>query len=134
MNSYTVTSLTATGEPSFYMLIILFIVAPLLIGSVIDITFTQLVGSQHCSYKDGETRCTILKSNVPALVRESGRFVVQLSAVICLVLGFASTTYANQLRTPIGSLGLILFIATQSDLIEDFRRFMNGLLFIIKNS
>ena len=133
MNSYTVTSLTASGEPPFYMLILLFIVAPLLIGSVIDIAFTQLVGSQHCSYKDGEKRCTILKSDVPALVRESGRFVVQLAIVICLVLGLATTSYANQLRTPIGSLGLILFMLTQSDLMEDFRRFMNGLLFIIKN-
>ena len=125
--------MTASGEPPFYMLILLFIVAPLLIGSVIDIAFTQLVGSQHCSYKDGETRCTILKSDVPALVREAGRFLVQFAIIMFLVLGLATTSYGSQLRTPIGSLGLTVLIATQSDLMEDFRRFMNGLLFIIKN-
>ena len=133
MNSYTVANLAASLTPPFYMLVLVFIAAPLIVGSVIDIAFTQLVGSQHCSYKDGETRCTILKSEVPTLVRESGRFVAQLTIVIALLLWFASTSYAGQLRTPIGVLGLILFMITQSDLMEDFRRFMNGLLFIIKN-
>jgi len=133
MNSYTVSSLTATSEPSFYLLIILFIVLPLIIGSAIDIGFTQVAGSQYCSYKDGETRCTIMNSDVPAQARELGRFVLQLTVVISLVLWFASTAYASQLRTPIGGIGLTLFMLTQSDLREDFRRFMNGLLFAIKN-
>ena len=118
------------------MLLLAFIIAPIIVGSIIDIAATQIAGSQHCSFKDGETRCTILKSDVPAAVRESGRFVVQLSLIIAVVVGFGKLlpVYSGLLtKTPLGMLGLALFIATQSDLMGDFRRLLNGLLFAIKN-
>lgn len=136
MNAYTVSNFGVVAEPSFYMLLVAFIIAPLIVGSVIDIAATQVAGSQHCSFKDGETRCTILKSDVPSAVRESGRFVVQLSLIIAVVVGFCKVfpVYSGLLtKTPLGVLGASLFIATQSDLMEDFRRLLNGLLFAIKN-
>jgi len=136
MNAYTVSNFGMVAEPSFYMLLVVFIIAPLIVGSVIDIAATQVAGSQYCSFKDGETRCTILKSDVPSAVRESGRFVVQLSLIIAVVVGFSKVlpVYSGLLtKTPLGVLGTALFIATQSDLMEDFRRLLNGLLFAIKN-
>ena len=136
MNAYTVSNFGVVAEPSFHMLLLVLIIAPLIVGSVIDIAATQVAGSQHCSFKDGETRCTILKSDVPSAVREAGRFIVQLSLIIAVVVGFGKMlpVYFTLLtKTPLGMLGLSLFVATQSDLMEDFRRLLNGLLFAIKN-
>ena len=135
MNAYTVSNLTPVNEPSIYMIIAVLILAPLLVGSVIDITFTQIAGPQYCSYRDGSTRCTILKYDLSALAREFGRFILQVMVIIGVVVGFTkmAPAYASMLgKTPLSLLGPVLFVATQSDLMEDFRRLLNGLLFLIK--
>ena len=134
MNAYTVSNLTTVNEPPIYLLIVVFIILPLLVGSIIDITFTQLAGSQYCSFKDGETRCTIMKSDVPSSVREGGRFILQLLIIIAAVVGFSRVPYTGLMaKSPIGLMGMSLFIATQYDLMGDFRRLLNSLLFTIKN-
>ena len=136
MNAYTVSNFTPVNEPSIYMIIAVLVLAPLLVGSVIDITFTQIAGSQYCSYRDGSTRCTILNYDLSALARELYRFILQLAVVICVIIGFTkmAPVYTAMLgKTPLSLLGFVLFAATQADLMEDFRRLLNGLLFLIKH-
>jgi hypothetical protein len=118
------------------MLFLLFIVLPLLVGPVIDIGFTQVIGTQHCSYKDGDTKCTIFHIELHGWLRELLRFTLQLGLVLGLVFAFGAVSpgYANMMgRSPLGLVGAALFVATQSDLMEDFRRLLNGLLFRLKN-
>lgn len=118
------------------MRFLVYIVLPLLIGPIIDIGFTQLAGSQHCSYKDGDTKCTIFQAEIHGWLRELLRFTLQLGVVIGLVFAFVAVapTYAGATgRLPLGIIGASLFVATQSDLMEDFRRLLNGLLFRLKN-
>ena len=118
------------------MRFLVYIVLPLLIGPIIDIGFTQVAGSQHCSYKDGDTKCTIFQAEIHGWIRELVRFALQLGVVIGIAFAFTALApaYAAAMgRGPLGIIGASLFIATQSDLMEDFRRLLNGLLFRLKN-
>jgi len=140
MNSYAInlSASTAAVETPAWLSFLTFIIAPVVLGSIIDIGFTQIMGAQHCSFKETEHKCLILgEKNVPAIFRELGRAVLQCIMIIILVylLQKYAVGYSKHLYTSLlGVIAIVIFMNTQSDLFEDFRRFNNSLLFRIKHN
>jgi len=140
MNSYAInlSANTAATEGPAWLSFLTFIAAPVVLGSIIDIGFTQYMGPQHCSFKETEHKCVILgEKHVPAIFRELGRVVLQsiLLVILVYILQKYAFVYSKQLYTSlIGVIAIIIFMNTQTDLFEDFRRFNNSLLFRIKHN
>jgi hypothetical protein len=140
MNSYAInlSASNAATESPIWLSFLTFIVAPAVLGSIIDIGFTQVMGAQHCSFKETEHKCIILgQTNISAIFRELGRAILQCTLLIILVyiLREYASVYSKQLYTTLGGVvAIVIFMNTQSDLFEDFRRFNNGLLFRIKHN
>jgi hypothetical protein len=130
MNSSAILNSTLYPEQPFYTIILQYFLAPLILGNFIDVGFTKLIGSQHCSFDGKERVCNIAGSKIPAYGREALRSLLQLLAIF-LTLKYFSTQFKNTLF-PIFGLGI--FIYSQTDLFEDFRRLINSLLFIIKHN
>ena len=103
---------------------------PLIIGSFIDVSFTQLIGSQHCSFTETEFVCTIAGTTMPAWIRELVRFLIQI--VVLSLLFLFIKPYIHGDLTFIGVIGCGGFMMTQSGLFEDFRRFINSIIFLAK--
>jgi hypothetical protein len=131
MNQYQASYLsqTALTETPFYMNFIYYSLFPLIIGSSIDVGFNTVMGPQICSFDGEEKKCNIFGKNIPAWLREISRSLLQL-CVLFLVL-FLAKSYFKATLFPICGLGI--FLASQPDLYEDFRRFVNSILFMIKH-
>lgn len=114
-------------EPPWYNSILQFFVFPLLLGNLIDISFNKLFGSQHCSFNGTDKVCVILGKTVPSYAREAGRSLMQL-LVLFFILKYFTSYFKSQ------AAGVAIFILSQPELFEDFRRFINSLLFIIKHN
>lgn len=139
MNSYSASLSASTGateQPA--LAFIIFIILPVLIGSVIDIGLTHLIGPQYCSFKETEHKCVIIGTHteIPAIARELGRSIIQLILLVLLVFVMqkVAPTYCRHLHSTLaGVVGVTAFMYTQSDLFEDFRRFNNSLIFKLKH-
>jgi hypothetical protein len=136
MNSYTVSNLgVVSDEKPIYLQILMFVFVPLVYGSIVDIGFTELVGSQHCSFKDGDTRCTVFGKEIPSIVRSAARGVIQLIIIVSSLILFKKflPAYSKLVgQSPLGVAGVVLLLLTQSDMMGDFRRLFNEALFKIK--
>jgi hypothetical protein len=122
--------LLAQLEPPWYTVIFQFFLLPLLIGNIIDISFNKLVGSQNCSFNGTDKICSIFGQTMPSLFREGGRSIIQM-----LVLFFTLKYFSNYFKSTVYPVaGVTIFILSQPELFEDFRRFVNSLLFIIKHN
>jgi hypothetical protein len=131
MNSYSTTSsFIAGGEPPIYMTFAKNLLAPALVGSIIDIMVTKAVGVQNCSFKDGETKCVLFDKSMPAIVRELLRVTIQMLVILFIVYTIQTSAVFNKEHLSI--MGSAAFLICQSDLFEDFRRLINSLLFKIK--
>ena len=128
MNSSAILNSTLYPEQPFYTILLNYFLMPLVVGNFLDVGFTKLVGSQNCSFDGKERICTIAGSKIPAYAREALRSLLQL-LVIFLVLRAFSAYFKNTLY-PIFGLGIFLY--SQTDLFEDFRRLINSFLFMIK--
>ena len=131
MNAYQTNYLSqATNiEQPFYLSFLYYVVCPLILGTAIDVGFSTVSGSQICSF-DGETKkCVIFGQSIAAWVRELGRVLIQL-ILLFTVIFFLKSQFKASLY-PI--LGLILFIVSQQEMIDDFRRFVTSLLFMMKH-
>jgi len=117
-------------EPPFYILIGQFFVLPLVLGTILDIGVNKIIGSQYCSFNGTSKVCTIGGQAVPSYVREAGRSLVQLIGLFFILKYFSS--YFKGTIYP--AAGITIFILSQSELFEDFRRFINSLLFMIKHN
>ena len=107
-----------------------FLLLPVIVGSAIDVGFTQSIGSQHCSFTETEFTCTIAGKKMPAWVRELSRFILQISVLIIFIVLLKS--HIRGYESFIGILGSGAFMMTQSGLFEDFRRFINSIIFLAK--
>jgi len=128
MNSSALLSLQA--EPPFYSTIIYYFLSPLLLGNLIDISFTKLAGPQLCSFNGTEKTCTVAGQTVPSIVREFGRSIIQIVLLFFTIKYFS--TYFRATVYPIA--GLLIFCLSQPELFEDFRRFINSVFFMIKHN
>ena len=116
---------------------ILYIIIPLLLGVIIDILFSQIMGSQYCSLNKFEYVCSMHGFHMQQWQREVLRVSLQFGLILCAYILIENLNYS--LIVPIyssifGLTGLILFFVVQSDLFSDFRRFFNGLVFSIKHN
>lgn len=133
MNSYSVGSLFNTGLASAN---ILYTFVPLLIGAVIDVLFTQIMGAQYCSLNgNSEYKCSIHGINFPQWEREFIRTFLQFGLIMCAIIYLVNNN--GLLLAPLqsslfGLSGVILFWFAQPDLFSDFRRLCNGLVFTVK--
>lgn len=120
---------TIIAEPPFYMNFIYYAMFPLIIGSAIDVGFNTLMGPQICSFDGNEKKCNIFGKNIPAWARELSRALIQL-CILFAILILAKSHFKTTLY-PICGVGI--FLASQPDLYEDFRRLINSILFMIKH-
>jgi hypothetical protein len=133
MNSYSAGALfleNGKTQPS-----LLYVFIPLLIGSFIDIFFTQIMGIQFCLLNNGEYTCKINDIQMPQWVRISVRCSLQLGLIMCTFLFLTNSFYSivKPFNTSLfGLTGLIIFWFSQPDLFTDFRRLFNGSIFAIK--
>jgi hypothetical protein len=133
MNSYTTSSLIydTSKQPGF-----LYALIPLFIGIILDVAFTQVMGSQFCHFDQTTYVCNIHGIRTEQWIRETVRSGLQLGLIMCLLL-FIQSTYpsiSSSLYTSLfGITGLILLFVSQSDLFSDFRRLVNGLVFSLKH-
>ena len=131
MNSYSAsTNFVTHTEPSIFITFAKNFLAPVLVGSILDILMTKAVGVQNCAFKDGETKCTLFEKSVPALVRELLRVTIQLGIILFIIYTIQTSPTFNKGHFSI--LGSAAFLICQSDLFEDLRRLINSLLFKIK--
>ena len=136
MNSYTTNSLISdagkSSSPSF-----LYVIIPYLIGITIDIIFTQIMGSQYCSFDKMQYTCNIHGIHSKQWQREVVRFVLQFGLIMSLLLilqKFSPLTAVPLYTTLFGVIGLVLLFMGQEDLLTDFRRLCNGFVFLIKHN
>lgn len=136
MNSYTTNSLIndngKSHSPSF-----LYIILPFIFGVTIDIIFTQLMGTQFCSFDKTEYTCSIHGVQVEQWQREAVRSILQLSLIMCVLLliqRFSHSTVFPLYNSLFGIIGLILMFVAQVDLFSDFRRLCNGFVFSLKHN
>jgi len=134
MNSYTTNSFIADNgksqSPSF-----LYIILPFVFGIILDVVFTQVMGSQFCSFDKTEYTCNIHGVHVQQWQREAVRFFIQLSLIMCVLLliqRLSPSTVIPLYNSLFGVIGLILMFVIQVDLFSDFRRLCNGFVFSIK--
>lgn len=127
MNS---SALYLQAEPPFYTTILSFLIAPILLGNIIDLTFTKLVGPQSCSFDGTQKVCTVFNKTVPAYLRELARSLIQIIVVFFIIKYFS--IYFKSSVFPVT--GLSIFLLSQPELFEDFRRFLNSLIFLIKHN
>ena len=122
--------LTLQAEPPFYNIIFYYLFCPLLLGNIIDITFTKFAGPQLCSFNGTAKTCNIGGQTFPSFARELGRSLLQLTVLFFTIRYFS--IYFKSSVFPI--VGLSIFCFSQPELFEDFRRFINSLLFMIKHN
>lgn len=136
MNAYTVASLSNTPDVKpMYMIVFMFTAVPIVYGTLLDIGLTELAGSQHCSFKNGDTRCVILGKEIPSIVRSTARAVGQLSILICTLILFKKYLPAYNIligQSALGTTGIVLLFLTQTDMLADFRRLFSEAIFKIK--
>lgn len=137
MNSYSVGSMfsnSSGSSGSSWALLYTFV--PLLIGAVIDVLFTQLMGSQFCSLNsNSEYVCSIRGVKFPQWEREFIRTFLQFGLIMCAIIYLLNNNagLVTPLQTSLfGLSGVILFWLAQPDLFSDFRRLCNGLVFTVK--
>jgi len=136
MNGYIVNSIISNSQNSGEISI-LYIIVPVILGVVIDLFFSQNIGSQFCTLNKTEYICVIHGFHIQQWQREAVRFIFQLGLIMCAFMLLHKINSA--LITPIfsslfGLSGLIMFFIVQPDLFSDFRRFFNGLIFSIKHN
>ena len=118
------------SEPSIFMAFGKNFVAPLFVGSLIDISVTKFLGSQHCSMsKEGVNSCNLGGTSIPGLHREFIRVCIQLGILLFLIYSYTSSPMFT--KEHISILGSAAFLIAQSDFFEDFRRMINSILFKI---
>lgn len=137
MNSYSVGSMFSNSSGSSgNQVALLYTFVPLLIGAVIDVLFTQLMGSQFCSLNsNSEYICSIRGVKFPQWEREFIRTFLQFGLIMCSIIYLLNNNagLVTPLQTSLfGLSGVILFWLAQPDLFSDFRRLCNGLVFTVK--
>jgi membrane protein required for beta-lactamase induction len=100
-------------------------------GIILDTLFNQLIGSQYCSYSDGEQICVFGKTRIKTWVRELVRVVLQLIAVFLFFYVIQKLINLAQPSLLI-NLGIIMYIVGQKYIFEDFRRLINSIIFFYK--
>ena len=111
------------------MIFLYYIIAPVVLGTAFDLGFNNLLGSQMCSF-DGEDKiCTIFGKKINGWQREIGRSILQLLLVFAIL--YYIKPYFKTGLFPIVGLGI--FLVSQPELFEDFRRFINTMLFNLKH-
>lgn len=136
MNSYTTNSLMNDNGKS-HSTSFLYIILPFVFGVTIDIIFSQLMGTQFCSFDKTEYTCSIHGVQVEQWQREAVRFILQLSLIMCVLLliqRFSHSTVFPLYNSLFGIIGLILMFVAQVDLFSDFRRLCNGFVFSLKHN
>jgi hypothetical protein len=136
MNSYSVNALLSQHNKT-QSVSILYVFFPLFFGIIVDILFTQVMGSQFCSLNKTEYKCIIHGIHVTQWQREIVRFVAQLGLIMSAILfvQYFSPSLVYPLYTSLfGIIGLILCFIVQTDLFIDFRRFFNGIVFSLKHN
>ena len=134
MNGYMLNSTIMESQKINYLSIFLIIV-PLVAGGAIDLAFTQLMGSQYCSFNKTAYTCVINQIQIQEWVRALLRIILQLGLILLgfILLERNSFSIMNSMYTSLfGIIGLNLFFTVQPDLFSDFRRFFNGLVFSLK--
>jgi hypothetical protein len=114
---------------------IFLIIVPLVAGGAIDLAFTQVMGSQYCSFNKTAYTCVINQIHIQEWVRALVRIILQLSLILCAFILLERNRFSimNSMYTSLfGIIGLNLFFEVQPDLFSDFRRFFNGLVFSLK--
>ena len=134
MNSYSINSMFNAG--SINQMGLLYTLLPLLIGAFIDVTFTQIMGSQFCSLNSyNDYTCNIRGVMFPQWEREFIRTFLQFGLIMCALiylLNYNSSLLTLLQTSLFGLSGLVLFWLAQPDLFTDFRRLCNGLVFTVK--
>lgn len=133
MNTYSL--ITDTGKSSSVSF--LYIIVPFIVAICVDIFFTQVMGSQYCYFNNIEYHCNIHGINAKQWQRETVRSILQFSLIMSLLLLIQkfSPNIVNPLYTSLfGIIGLILLFIGQADLLTDFRRLCNGIVFSIKHN
>lgn len=130
MNASAILSSTLQVEQPLYLTALYYFLAPLIAGSIIDLAITKFAGSQNCTFDGKEKVCTVGGITMPAYAREAGRSIFQILVILFTIRYF--TTYFRATVFPVFGLGVFLY--SQPDLLEDFRRLINSLLFIIKHN
>lgn len=134
MNSYSINSMFNAG--SINQMGLLYTLLPLLIGAFIDVTFTQIMGSQFCSLNSyNDYTCNIHGVKFPQWEREFIRTFLQFGLIMCALiylLNYNSSLLTLLQTSLFGLSGLVLFWLAQPDLFTDFRRLCNGLVFTVK--
>ena len=129
MNASAILNSSLQLEPPFYIILFNFFLLPLIVGNLLDVSITKLLGSQNCSFDGKEKICNIGGTEIPAYAREAGRSILQILIVFLTIRYFSS--YFKSTVFPVFGLGVFLY--SQTDLQEDFRRLINSLLFMIKH-
>jgi hypothetical protein len=136
MNSYSVSSMFNTGSTSANQMGLLYAFVPLLVGAVIDVLFTQMMGAQYCSLNsNSEYVCSIRGVKFPQWEREFIRTVLQFGLIMCAIIFLVNNNglLLAPLHTSLfGLSGIVMFWLAQPDLFSDFRRLCNGLVFTVK--
>lgn len=116
---------TANQETSLYLVPFLYILAPMVVGTLLDIYINKYIGPQHCSFDEGEKNCTINSISFKTWQRELLRFLIQI------VIGFGVFILLQKFisKQIYLDLSLILFFLCQTYLFDDFRRLIANILF-----
>ena len=115
---------------------LLYTFVPLLVGAIIDVLFTQMMGSQYCSVNNNsEYVCSIRGIKFPQWEREIIRTFLQFGLIMCAIIYLLNNN--GLLLAPLqsslfGLSGVALFWLAQPDLFSDFRRLWNSLVFTVK--
>jgi hypothetical protein len=136
MNSYTTNSFIADNGKS-HSTSFLYIILPFLFGISIDIIFTQVMGTQFCSFDKTEYTCSMYGVSIEQWQREAMRFTLQLGLIMCVLLliqRFSHSTVFPLYNSLFGVIGLIFMFVAQVDLFSDFRRLCNGFVFSLKHN
>ena len=112
-------------ETPFYVVPLLYVLAPISVGSLLDIYINKLIGSQHCSFSDGEQKCSVYGIEMNSWHREILRSIFQLTIAFMIFL-FINQYLTNQIYT---NLATILFFVSQTYLFDDFRRVLSSVIF-----
>lgn len=135
MNGHIINSTILESQINYSSIFL--IIVPLVAGGVIDIAFTQIMGSQYCSFNKTAYSCVINQIQIQEWVRALARIILQLGLILTVFVLLERNSFSimNSMYTSLfGILGLNLFFTVQPDLFSDFRRFFNGLVFSLKHN
>ena len=133
MNGHIINSTIMDSQINYSSIFL--IIVPLVAGGTIDLMFTQIMGSQYCSFNKTAYTCVINQIHIQEWVRALLRIILQLGLMLSIFVLLERNSFSimNSMYTSLfGIIGLNLFFTVQPDLFSDFRRFFNGLVFSLK--